>query len=143
MSVAEVKKVMARVQAIEQEKNEEISRLIDEKEDLSNKIDTYETLKEYQGHMNQNQKIRYVLKIKEENNELRKKLTKMSNELRKATESHPDDQSKEVRQLNHKLKRYKEEIVKLSTDSKKNLKAVSKICEYILSRPVFPDSFRE
>jgi len=93
--------------------------------------------------MNQNQKIRYVLKIKEENNSLRKQLTKMCNELRKATESHPDDQTKELRQLNNKLKRYKEELVKVSADSKKHMKAVSKICDYVLSRPVFPDSYRE
>jgi chromosome segregation ATPase len=143
MPVSEVKKVMARVHALELEKNEEISRLLDEKLDLQNKIDVMETLKEYQGHMNQNQKIRYVQKIKEENNSLKKELTKMCNQLRLTQESHPSDSSKEVKHLERKLGKYKEELEKRTNECKKQLKTVSKLCEYILSRAVFPDSFRD
>ena len=143
MPVSEVKKVMARVNVLEQEKNEEISRLLDEKLDLQNKIDVMETLKEYQGHMNQNQKIRYVQKIKEENNGLKKELTKTCNQLRMAAESRPADSSKEVKGLEKKLGKYKEELEKRTNECKKQLKTVSKICEYILSRAVYPDSFRD
>ncbi len=143
MPVEDVKKLMARVSALEQEKNDAISRLIDEKEDLQHELDKIDMVKEYQGHMNQNQKIKYVLKIKEENNSLKKQLTKLCNEMRKLTDAAPSDQSKDMKTLNHKLKRYKEELEKRTADAKKQLKSTGKICDYILSRAVYPDSFRD
>ena len=74
---------------MEQEKNNEITTLIQEKLDLQHQIDRYETIKDYQGHMNQHQKIKHVLKIKQENNELKKQLTKMCNDMRKLSEAQP------------------------------------------------------
>ena len=55
--------------------------------DLELKLDTMQTVEEYVGHMNQNQKIKHVVRIKEENNDLKKQLTKMCNQMRKITES--------------------------------------------------------
>lgn len=42
---------------------------------LQNKIESLDLIKyESEGHMNQNQKIKYVLWLKEENNDLKKHL---------------------------------------------------------------------
>ena len=66
---------------MEKEKNQQIEKLEEEKQDLHLKLDTMQTVEEYVGHMNQNQKIKHVVRIKEENNDLKKQLTKMCNQM--------------------------------------------------------------
>ena len=93
---------------MEQEKNNEITTLIQEKLDLQHQIDRYETIKDYQGHMNQHQKIKHVLKIKQENNELKKQLTKMCNDMRKLSEAQPwGPSNKELKTWQMKAQKYK------------------------------------
>lgn len=57
------------------EKFKEIHSLKDQNQNLLNKIDDMEMLNQYVGHMNSSQKIKYVQRLKEENNELKKQLT--------------------------------------------------------------------
>ena len=98
-----MKKIVARAKAVEGEKNKMISDLLDEKTDLQNKLDKVEVVNEYIGHMNQNQKIKYVLRLKEDNNSMKKQLAKAYNEMSKLSDYSVSDKEKEVFVLSEKV----------------------------------------
>ena len=112
LPIDDVKKIVARAKAVEGEKNKMISDLLDEKTDLQNKLDKVEVVNEYIGHMNQNQKIKYVLRLKEDNNSMKKQLAKAYNEMSKLSDYSVSDKEKEVFVLSEKVQKQRGDLDK-------------------------------
>ncbi len=121
-AMEDVKKMVARAQAIEQTKDQKIGELLDEIADLQNSLDKVEVVNEYIGHMNQNQKIKYVLRLKQENNSLKRELAKKCNEMSKLANHTPGNRDKEVKALSSELARYRSEYEEKSVSMKLSLK---------------------
>ena len=129
---------------MEKEKNQQIEKLEEEKQDLHLKLDTMQTVEEYVGHMNQNQKIKHVVRIKEENNDLKKQLTKMCNQMRKMTDAKSEiGSSDETSKHLEKIKYLRKELNHKNDDLRANINNCLKLCDYILTRAIYPKSFKE
>lgn len=139
---SEVQKIVDRAQQVEQQQKQKISDLIDENHDLQSKLDKVVVVQEYTVS-NQNQKIQYVLRLKQDNNNLKKQLAKMYNEMNRLTEQAPPDQTKELKALSMKVKKYKDEISQIKEDNKRVCKNMQKICDYIITRAVYSDEFKQ
>lgn len=92
--------------------------------------------------MNQNQKIKYVLRLKEDNNALKKQLAKTFNEMSKLADYSVHDKEKEVHVLSEKLKKQRGDLDKAHDHSRTVTKNSNKLCDYILTRAVYPESFK-
>lgn len=126
------------------EKTKEIFKLKEVNQDLANQLENIETVKQYEGHMNQSQKIKYVLRLKEEINDLKKELKHMRQEMQLKEEQQQHIQMlKDPKSLESKILKLKEEIEKKNEESKKTIKNTVKLCDYILTRAVYPDEFRD
>lgn len=83
--------------------------------------------------MNQNQKIKYVLRLKEENNDLKKHLRQVQYELQVKEEK--DLQSKFMQDptIEAKYQKVKKELEEKKAELKGALKNMGKMCDYITS----------
>ena len=90
-------------------------------------------------------KIKYLQKIKEENNFLKKELVSLFKENRRLNESKGDGEahSKNLKLLESQLKKVQAKLETKHKEMKLTIKNVNKMCDYILSRPLIPQSMRE
>ena len=93
--------------------------------------------------MNQNQKIKYVLRLKEENNDLKKHLLQLQFELQLKGEKELQSKFMQDSDLDSRYQKTKKELEDKKTELKGTLKNMGKMCDYITSRAVYPDCFKE
>lgn len=96
LSAEDAKMLLYQIKKREKEQRRKEEALREEIEDLKFQLDKMQTISDFQGHNNPGQKIKHLLKIKEENNQLKKELCKLFTENRKIKEAEEkkDDKSK-------------------------------------------------
>jgi len=74
LSPEEAKVLLYNIKKREKEQKKKMAEMQEEIEDLKFQIDKMQTISNYEGHSNPGQKIKHLLKIKEENNQLKKEM---------------------------------------------------------------------
>lgn len=137
----EAKVLLYNIKKQNKEQRRREAELKEKIEDLEFQLDKMQTINSYDGHTNPGQKIKHLLKIKEENNQLKKELVKLFNENRKLNENSSNSEaSNKLKFYEAKAKKYKLELEKLRKELKETMYKTSKFCDYILSRPSLPES---
>lgn len=142
LSPEDAKMLLHQIKKREKEQKKREEALKEEIEDLKFQLDKMQTISDFQGHSNPSQKIKHLLKIKEENNQLKKELWKLYTENRKIKDLEEAKTSKRdnIEFFESKAKKYKAELEKKRLELKETMNRASKMCDYILSRPLLPDS---
>ena len=112
----------------EKEQKKKEAELREEIEDLKFQLDKLHTITDYEGHSNPGQKIKHLLKIKEENNQLKRELVKLFNENRKLKDEKEGGGSdnKKIEFYEKKAKKYKSELEKLRKELKETIHKANK-----------------
>jgi len=138
----EAKILLYQIRKREKDQKKREQELKDELEDLKFQLDKMQTISDYEGHNNPGQKIRHLLKIKEENNQLKKELCKLFVENQKMQKSQDlsssSSKNHSIEFYEQKAKKYKYELEKKRKEIKETCSKVGKLCDYILSRPSIP-----
>lgn len=125
----EAKVLLYQIKKREKEQRKREEALREEIEDLKFQLDKMQTISDYQGHNNPGQKIRHLLKIKEENNLLKKELCKLFAENRKMKESEEskNSSSKNIEFYETKAKKYKAELERKRKELKETMNKAIKM----------------
>lgn len=142
ISPEEAKKLLYWIKRREKEYKQRENNYKEQIEDLQLQLDKLQTLSNFEGHTNPGQKIKHILKIKEENNLLKKEIWKLFSENRKLKEQKDDENTKgkDVDFYESKAKKYKAELEKKRRELKETYNKANKMWDYILSRPLLPES---
>ena len=134
---------------LEREKEFEMRKLLEENQRLNNEITRLLTENgECAGHSNPSQRIKHHMKIKEENNKLKAEVFQLQQEVCKLKDQikhgrEPVAKHNERKITEEKYARVKTDFEKKSKDLKTATNSISKIADYVLSRPHVPETIRK
>lgn len=118
-------------------------------EQLKQKLDGREIFNEINDRANHSNKIKHFQKIKDENNFLKKELVSLFNENRRLKQSKGEDGEKSknfcsnIKMMEMQCRKMEMKVESRNKELRDTTKNADKMCDYILSRPLVPNTVKD